>query len=35
MLPEFEDLWKKRNYEKGMEKFYTTLISRRDELRAL
>ena len=35
MLPEFEDLWKKRNYEKGMEKFCTTLISRRDELRAL
>ena len=35
LLPEFEELWKYRNYEKGMERFYSCLTARRDELRAL
>ena len=35
MLPEFADLWRVRNYEKGMERFYGCLTARRDELRAL
>ncbi len=35
VLPEFAALWKLRNYEKGMERFYGYLTARRDELRAL
>ncbi len=35
LLPEFKALWNIRNYEKGIERFYGYLVSRRDELRAL
>ena len=35
ILPEFKALWNIRNYEKGIERFYGYLTSRRDELRAL
>ena len=35
LLPEFKALWNIRNYEKGIERFYGYLTSRRDELRAL
>ena len=35
LLPEFKTLWNIRNYEKGIERFYGYLVSRRDELRAL
>ena len=35
ILPEFRALWNTRNYEKGYERFYGYLVSRRDELRAL
>ena len=35
LLPEFRELWLIRNYEKGIERFWGYLVSRRDELRAL
>ena len=35
LLPEFKALWNIRNYEKGIERFYGYLVSRRDELQAL
>lgn len=35
LLPEFAALWRARNYEKGMERFYGYLTARRDEMRAL
>ncbi len=35
ILPEFTDLWRRRNYEKGIERFSGCLLARRDELRAL
>ena len=34
LLPEFAALWRARNYEKGMERFYGYLTARRDEMRA-
>ena len=35
LLPEYQALWRFRNYEKGVERFSDQLIARRDELRAL
>ncbi|MBO4884479.1 MAG: family 20 glycosylhydrolase [Clostridia bacterium] len=35
ILPEYADLWRRRNYEKGVERFSGYLLARRDELRAL
>ena len=35
LLPEYQALWRVRNYEKGVERFSRDLIARRDELRAL
>ena len=35
LLPEFKALWNIRNYEKGIERFYGYLVSRRDELQEL
>ena len=35
LLPEYQALWRVRNYEKGVERFGSELLARRDELRAL
>lgn len=35
LLPEYQALWRIRNYEKGVERFSKDLLARRDELRAL
>ena len=35
ILPEFRELWLKRNYEKGVEKYSEILLSRQRELREL
>ena len=35
LLPEYQALWRVRNYEKGVERFSKDLLARRDELRAL
>lgn len=35
LLPEYQALWRVRNYEKGVERFSNDLLARRDELRAL